>query len=257
MCAPLAVGIDGGDLSSSEEIVIAVTVLGDMQGRDPVLRCGAKVGDVVAVAGSLGCSRMGYELLEKYSLEQLTSLLADPSSYDKKKSILASKKCVDIFRSPNPAVAAGILAANNGAHAMMDISDGLLIDARRMAKASGVTIDIFEPIAGIERKISALAEIETQIANIDNAFSNDLLYIWQAGQVLLPTIYNPSQLLDFVRKCLLTGGEDHSMLACFASADIVPAGFRVIGTVQEKNSQHMVTVGEMPCDLATWDHFKR
>src|SRR3954463_16477669 len=43
-------GVVGGDLSVSATLTIAVTAFGDLEGRDPVLRSGAQVGDVVAVA---------------------------------------------------------------------------------------------------------------------------------------------------------------------------------------------------------------
>ena len=42
----------GGDLAASDKIFIAVTAFGDLQGREPVLRSGAKVGDIVAVGGT-------------------------------------------------------------------------------------------------------------------------------------------------------------------------------------------------------------
>ena len=51
----------GGDLSSAPEgvVVLSMTALGDLKGRAPVLRSGARVGDVVAVCGSLGWSGAG------------------------------------------------------------------------------------------------------------------------------------------------------------------------------------------------------
>src|SRR6476660_1932441 len=47
-------GVVGGDLTRSTVLTISVTVLGDLAGRDPVLRSGAQAGDVVAVTGRLG-----------------------------------------------------------------------------------------------------------------------------------------------------------------------------------------------------------
>ena len=55
-------GIVGGDLVASPQWVISVTALGDLAGRSPVLRSGARPGSVVAVAGELGRSAAGYLL---------------------------------------------------------------------------------------------------------------------------------------------------------------------------------------------------
>src|SRR6185312_540821 len=56
-------GIVGGDLVSSPQWIVAVTVLGDLDNRAPVTRAGARVGSVVAVVGDLGRSAAGYSLL--------------------------------------------------------------------------------------------------------------------------------------------------------------------------------------------------
>ncbi|EYR61954.1 thiamine monophosphate kinase, partial [Actinotalea ferrariae CF5-4] len=64
VCAPLGVGVVGGDLSGGTELVVAVTVHGDLEGRAPVLRSGARPGDVVAHAGVLGRSAAGFAWLD-------------------------------------------------------------------------------------------------------------------------------------------------------------------------------------------------
>ena len=58
----MGAGIVGGDLVSAPQWVISVTALGDLDGRAPVLRAGARVGDTLAVAGELGWSAAGYHL---------------------------------------------------------------------------------------------------------------------------------------------------------------------------------------------------
>src|SRR3954452_1607485 len=63
-CVGTGAGVVGGDLSSGDAVVVSVTALGDLQGRPPVLRSGARPGDVVAVAGVLGRSAAGLALLQ-------------------------------------------------------------------------------------------------------------------------------------------------------------------------------------------------
>lgn len=121
-------GVWGGDLSSASEVMLSVTVVGDMEGRTPVTRSGASIGDVVAHAGDLGRSSHGLsELLEERS---------DPEQ------LRETSDAVAWHLRPTPPLHLGPVAAIAGATAMMDVSDGLLIDARRIARASGVVIDL-------------------------------------------------------------------------------------------------------------------
>ena len=56
-------GIVGGDTARADSVLLSVTALGDLAGRRPLLRSGARPGDVIAVAGTLGCSAAGLALL--------------------------------------------------------------------------------------------------------------------------------------------------------------------------------------------------
>jgi len=58
-------GVVGGDLTRSEVLTIAVTALGDLRGNRPVLRSGARAGDLVAVAGRLGWAAAGLAVLSR------------------------------------------------------------------------------------------------------------------------------------------------------------------------------------------------
>lgn len=115
----------GGDLASSEKVFISVTAHGELNGLAPVLRSGAKVGDIVAVAGTLGRAAAGLALLQ--------------SDTDAKS---AFDDLVNIQLRPQPPIPAGVLANKAGATSMLDVSDGLAKDATRIAKASGVTLKI-------------------------------------------------------------------------------------------------------------------
>ena len=118
----IGAGIVGGDLVSCPQWVLSVTVLGDLDGRAPVLRSGAKAGSVVAVTGELGRSAAGYSLCHK-----------GIDGFDE----LRRRHLV-----PRPSYGQGAAAAVAGAQAMIDVSDGLIADLRHVAEASGVSIDL-------------------------------------------------------------------------------------------------------------------
>ena len=109
----------GGDLSSADRIVVSVTAIGQLNGRPPVQRSGARVGDVVAVAGLLGVSAAGMAVLRR--------------------GFTAPRQAVASHRRPAPAYE---LALSAQPTSMIDVSDGLLADAQHIAEASKVTIAI-------------------------------------------------------------------------------------------------------------------
>lgn len=135
-CAALApgCGVVGGDLSVSHTLTIAVTAFGDLEGRAPVLRSGARPGDIVAVAGSLGAAAAGLRLLFEHGVTDITALRASAAA--------RGELAIEAQLVPRPPVALGRVAAVVGATSMIDLSDGLARDAARVAKASGVAIDL-------------------------------------------------------------------------------------------------------------------
>ena len=105
----------GGDVSEAGELVVAVTVLGTVEGGgEPVARSGALPGDAVFVTGACGGSAAG-----------LRELRAGVSSGE-------------AYRRPVACLREGQVARRHGAHAMIDVSDGLALDLHRLADASGV-----------------------------------------------------------------------------------------------------------------------
>uniref|UniRef100_UPI00389A4BBB thiamine-phosphate kinase n=1 Tax=Mycobacterium sp. HUMS_1102779 TaxID=3383487 RepID=UPI00389A4BBB len=120
--ARVGAGIVGGDLVSCPQWVLSVTVLGDLDGRAPVLRSGAKPGSALAVAGDLGRSAAGYALWHN-----------DIDGFED----LRRRHLV-----PRPPYGAGAAAAAAGAQAMIDVSDGLVADLGHVAEASGVGLDV-------------------------------------------------------------------------------------------------------------------
>jgi thiamine-monophosphate kinase len=114
--------VEGGDVSSGPVLSVAVTVMGTLNGggRGPVTRAGALPGDVVLVTGPCGGSAAG-----------LRALRAQPLSASEPVAGTA-------YRRPVARLREGILARESGAHAMMDVSDGLALDLHRLADASAV-----------------------------------------------------------------------------------------------------------------------
>jgi thiamine-monophosphate kinase len=116
------VGIVGGDMVRAGQLVISVTALGDLGGRAPVTRSGARPGDVLAVCGRLGWAAAGLAVLGR--------------GFRSPASVVNAQRC------PEPPYEAGPQAAAAGATSMIDISDGLLADLGHIALASKVGIDV-------------------------------------------------------------------------------------------------------------------
>jgi thiamine-monophosphate kinase len=115
--------VAGGDVVRSDDrLVVSVTALGSLEGRDPVTRSGARPGDLVAVAGRLGWAAAGLAVLSR--------------------GFRSPRVLVDAHRRPAPPYAEGPRAAALGATAMVDVSDGLVADLGHVARASGVGIDL-------------------------------------------------------------------------------------------------------------------
>ena len=138
-CARGGAAVVGGDVARADSITIAATALGDLQGRSPVTRAGARPGDVVAVAGKLGHSAAGLALLGR-GLTGPAELLA-------------------AHRRPRPPYDAGPEAARRGATAMIDVSDGLLADLGHVAGASGVLIELASGLLPAGRPLNEAAEL--------------------------------------------------------------------------------------------------
>ena len=165
-------GIVGGDLAASDQIVISVAAHGSLEGREPVLRSGARAGDVIAVAGTLGRAAAGLSLLQSGNTDAI-------SAYD---------DLVNVQRRPQPPIAAGVAAAVAGATAMLDLSDGLAKDSARIAKASEVTIQ-FDPmlLQGFEAVLEEAAraiEVDEKIWVIGGGEDHSLLATFPADAVL-------------------------------------------------------------------------
>jgi len=177
-CSLVGASVVGGDLTRADQVVVAVTVLGACT-TAPVTRAGARPGDVLALAGRQGWSAGGLAVLGR--------------------GFRSPRALVEAYRRPEPPYDAGPAAADAGATAMVDVSDGLLADAGHLAAHSGVTLDVRTEALSIAEPLATVAAA----LNVD-----------------------PVALI-------LGGGEDHSLLATFPSADVLPPGWRVIGEARE------------------------
>ncbi|WP_269462864.1 MULTISPECIES: thiamine-phosphate kinase [Pseudonocardia] len=198
-------GLVGGDLTSGPVMVVSVTALGSLQGREPVLRSGARPGDRVAVCGRLGWSAAGLAVLGR--------------------GFRSPAELVNAHRVPVPPYAAGPAAAAAGATSMIDVSDGLLADLAHVARASAVAV----------RLRSRAFTVPARLAEIGSALGLDPL------------------------RWLLTGGEDHALVATFPPDTALPADWAEVGTVEPADSAGPeVTVDGRPYDGdAGWIHFAK
>jgi thiamine-monophosphate kinase len=182
-CEPLGVSVVGGDVVQSDLVVVAVTALGDLGGRPPVTRGGARPGDVVAICGRLGWAEAGLRVLSR--------------------GFRSPRVLVEAHRRPQVPYDAGPEAARLGATAMCDVSDGLLADLGHIATDSGVIIDLDRPALA-----NACLDPAGTLQQVASALGADPMS-W-----------------------VLTGGEDHALVATFPPRVALPEGWTAVGAVR-------------------------
>jgi thiamine-monophosphate kinase len=138
-CALVGAAVAGGDIVAGDVVTIAVTALGDLEGRSPVTRSGTRPGEHVVLAGMLGRAAAGLALLEAGR---------------------GDHPLAAAHRRPDPPYLSALaLASRHRATAMIDISDGLLADLTHVAVASGVRIEIAAARLPIAPELAAAAEL--------------------------------------------------------------------------------------------------
>ncbi|WP_148614460.1 thiamine-phosphate kinase [Nocardioides rubriscoriae] len=201
-CALVGASVVGGDLTRASEIVIAVTVVGACT-QAPVLRSGAAPGDVLALCGRQGWAAGGLAVLGR--------------------GFRSPRALVEAYRRPEPPYDAGRAAAEAGATAMIDVSDGLLAEAGHLAADSGVVIDVR----------SAAFDLPEPLRAVGAALGSDPLAL------------------------VLGGGDDHALLATFPPGSL-PEGWTAVGEVRAAAAGEpgSVTVDGATYDGVTgWTHF--
>jgi thiamine-monophosphate kinase len=198
-CGTVGAAIVGGDVTASDSITLALTAIGDLQGRAPVTLDGAHAGDTVAVAGRLGWAAAGFAVLNR--------------------GFRSPVQVVTAHRRPEPPYGQGPIAADAGASAMTDVSDGLIADLGHIADASGVRIELTRGLIDMPAK---LAEVGAAL-NVD------------------PVTW------------VLTGGDDYALAATFPKGVTPPEGWQVIGAVVEGDG---VRVDGRRWEVGGFEHFR-
>jgi thiamine-monophosphate kinase len=195
----------GGDTTRADALTVDVAILGELE-TQPVLRSGARPGDLLAITGELAAGAAGLLVLKQ-----------DMAGYE---------RLVRRYLRPEPRLEAGRAAANLGANAMMDLSDGLASDVRRVCDRSGAGCDVDLDLLPVEDDTRELAR--------------------SLGHV-------PAVLAA-------TGGEDYELLIS-APERVLDALAKSIGvplTVIGEVTQAEVTFRhkkETAGELSGWDHF--
>jgi len=280
-CARTGATVVGGDVSSADTIMLAATALGDLAGREPVTRAGARPGDLVAVAGVLGHSAAGLALLR--------AGLAEPAAL------------VTAYRWPHPPYQAGPEAAALGATSMIDVSDGLVADTGHVAEASGVLIDIDAArLVPGDDLLAAAARLDASgptgpadpagpadsVAPGESAKPGEAVGVGEpvgsgapagsrvpvgpgapagsgasAGTGDSPGAGASAGLGDSTEPeglsrplvWMLTGGEDHALAATFPPGTVLPAHWTVIGQVRQGRGVRVDS--QVFLGRPGWDHF--
>jgi len=150
-----SVDIVGGDLSASSTLMIGVTLLGEVEPGKAVTRAGARPGERIWVTGRLGASAAGLAALGAgFRLRDGQVEAPREVATELEEAI---RKAIERHWCPTPRVAEGQALAQAGvASAMIDLSDGLATDLRRLCRESGVSAKIMEARIPVDPVASAI-----------------------------------------------------------------------------------------------------
>lgn len=136
-CEEAGITLLGGDTTASSVLTLVGTALGDLQGRAPLTRAGAVVGQHVAMAGRVGWAAAGLRALSR--------------------GFRSPRVVVEAQRRPAVPYGFGRKASEAGASALIDVSDGLLADLGHVGNASGVSVELESAAFDIPEPLQAVA----------------------------------------------------------------------------------------------------
>jgi thiamine-monophosphate kinase len=233
-CARFGASVVGGDLGAADRLSLTVTAFGALaEDACPVLRSTARPGDVLAVGSEqLGRSGAGLAWV-------LAGRADEPSVAE----------LVAWHDAPDPALELGWTRAPGRATAMLDLSDGLVRDAGRIAEASGVVVDLDGELLAPD--VQALQPVARALAEVRGGGPR------AAGPGARRTDPDPTTSgWQTAQQWVLHGGEEHAMLATFPPSQ-VPEGFRRIGRVRPcgAGEQARILLDGGPVPGTGFDHF--
>ena len=179
ICEQYEVSIAGGDTSASpDKLVINISLIGDARQNEVLYRSGARSGDSIYLTGNVGDSFAGLKIIKKE--------ISSPKSIE--------SHFIKIHNEPNPLIETGMTIAASGlATAMIDVSDGLVLDLGHICKESGVGAILFRDKIPLSSELKLLASREK---------------------------FNPLELA-------LSGGEDYQLLITVPNGNI--KDFEIVG----------------------------
>ncbi len=193
-----SLAVVGGDLVVADRLVLAVTVVGEPGPGGALRRSGARPGDTLFVTGEVGTAAAGLGLL------QLAASNAGASAALARHPELARRALRGTAR-----VREGAAAAGAGAHAMIDVSDGVGADAGHLAEASrcGLEIDAAAlPISDAVRDLAGLLDADPIMLGLAGGEDYELLIAGEPeGAEDLRARIHPTALTPIGR--FIEGGE--------------------------------------------------
>lgn len=148
----------GGDLSGAPTTLVSVAMWGRPEG-EPILRSGASPGDLVYVSGFPGRAAAGLRLARR--LSEFSSHGSAPLPRFGGLSVAHVEELLRAYRDPEARVGLGAeLARARIATAAIDVSDGLGVDAGRLALASGAGLEIEGRALPVAAALRTFCELE-------------------------------------------------------------------------------------------------
>lgn len=211
------VALLGGDtIGATGPRTLGLTAIGRATHTPVPSRAGAQAGDGVFVCGLIGDAMAGFDQLQRLEREQKTGQQPEPAA-DTPKPFVTDPAFLEAFLRPRPLLVEGQRLAPH-VTAMMDISDGLFLDALRMAEASGVSFAIEQHAVPHSDRF------------LERAAQGNLLHAHSDG---LP-----------MQRAACSWGDDYALLFTLPDGFEPPVPATRIGTAEHRSSAFLVVDGK-------------